>query len=163
MLLFNAEIEPPFESRDVLIRRGVNVRDYYVLEEEIGRGKFGTVYKCREKATGLRLAAKFVQAPKKADRLNVEREVEIMKSLRNSRLIQLYDAYDDGKKEICLLLELIEGGELFERVIDDDFVLTERACAIFMRQICEGIQFIHLQHVLHLDMKVNSFPFFLKS
>ena len=78
-----------------------------------------------------------------------------MKSLRNSRLIQLYDAYDDGKKEICLLLELIEGGELFERVIDDDFVLTERACAIFMRQICEGIQFIHLQHVLHLDMKVT--------
>ncbi len=49
----------------------------------------------------------------------------------------------------------IEGGELFERVIDDDFVLTERACAIFMRQICEGIQFIHLQHVLHLDMKVR--------
>lgn len=49
----------------------------------------------------------------------------------------------------------IEGGELFERVIDDDFVLTERACAIFMRQICEGIQFIHLQHVLHLDMKVS--------
>lgn len=70
------------------------------------RGKFGTVYKCREKSSGLRLAAKFVQAAKKADRVNVEREVEIMKSLRNPRLIQLYDAYDDGKKEICLLLEL---------------------------------------------------------
>lgn len=70
------------------------------------RGKFGTVFKCREKKTGLRLAAKFVQAAKKADRINVEREVEIMKSLRNPRLIQLYDAFDDGKKEICLLLEL---------------------------------------------------------
>ena len=51
----------------------------------------------------------------------------------------------------------IEGGELFERVIDDDFILTERACAIFMRQICEGIQFMHLQRVLHLDMKVTDF------
>lgn len=47
-----------------------------------------------------------MQAAKKADRINVEREVEIMKSLRNPRLIQLYDAFDDGKKEICLLLEL---------------------------------------------------------
>jgi len=102
----HSEIEPPFESRDVQIKRGLNVRDFYDMEEEIGRGKFGTVYKCREKGTGLRLAAKFVQAPKKADRINVEREVEIMKSLRNPRLIQLYDAYDDGKKEICLLLEL---------------------------------------------------------
>ena len=64
------------------------------------------MYKCREKSTGLRLAAKFVQAAKKADRASVEREVEIMKSLRNPRLIQLYDAYDDGKREICLLLEL---------------------------------------------------------
>ena len=75
--------------------------------ESVGdRGKFGTVYQCREKGTDLRLAAKFVQATKKADRFNVEREVEIMKSLRHPRLIQLYDAYDDGKKEICLLLEL---------------------------------------------------------
>lgn len=49
----------------------------------------------------------------------------------------------------------IEGGELFERVIDDDFVLTEKACTIFMRQICEGIQFIHQQHILHLDLKVR--------
>ncbi|KAG8040224.1 hypothetical protein G9C98_000794 [Cotesia typhae] len=47
----------------------------------------------------------------------------------------------------------IEGGELFERVIDDDFVLTERSCAVFMRQICEGIEFVHSQNILHLDMK----------
>jgi myosin-light-chain kinase len=40
-------------------------------------------------------------------------------------------------------------------VIDDDFVLTERACAIFMRQICEGVEFIHKQNILHLDMKVS--------
>lgn len=31
------EIEPPFESRDVLIRRGLNVRDFFDMEEEIGR------------------------------------------------------------------------------------------------------------------------------
>lgn len=50
----------------------------------------------------------------------------------------------------------IQGGELFERVIDDDFLLTERSCAVFMRQICEGIEFIHGQHILHLDMKVKN-------
>ena len=49
----------------------------------------------------------------------------------------------------------IEGGELFERVIDDDFVLTEKACAIFVRQICEGLQYIHGQSIVHLDMKVR--------
>lgn len=49
----------------------------------------------------------------------------------------------------------IEGGELFERVIDDDFVLTEKSVAVFMKQICEGVAFIHSKNVLHLDMKVS--------
>lgn len=49
----------------------------------------------------------------------------------------------------------IQGGELFERVIDEDFVLTERACACFMKQICEAMEYLHSHKVIHLDMKVE--------
>ncbi|XP_059479974.1 myosin light chain kinase, smooth muscle isoform X2 [Neocloeon triangulifer] len=146
------ELEPSFPYREVICRRNVDMKEFYDLETEVGRGKFGTVYKCKEKATGLGLAAKFVLTPRKEDRRNVEREVDIMKVLQHPRLIQLYDAFDNGKT-MCLVLELITGGELFERVIDDDFVLTEKACAVFMRQICEGVEFVHKQNILHLDMK----------
>lgn len=63
----------------------------------------------------------------------------------------------------CLVLQLIlkqiifriQGGELFERVIDEDFVLTERACACFMKQICEAMEYLHNNKVVHLDMKVT--------
>ncbi|XP_029168752.1 calcium/calmodulin-dependent protein kinase type IV-like isoform X2 [Nylanderia fulva] len=98
------------------------------------------------------LAAKVVNIMKKEDRRTVQREVEIMRRLQHPRLIQLYDAIDAGK-QIYVILELIDGGELFERVIDDDFVLTERSCAVFMRQICEGMEFMHSQKILHLDLK----------
>lgn len=47
----------------------------------------------------------------------------------------------------------ILGGELFERVIEDDYVLTEKACTIFVRQICEAVDFLHSKDVLHLDLK----------
>lgn len=50
----------------------------------------------------------------------------------------------------------VEGGELFERIIDDDYHLTEVDCMVFVRQICEGIRFMHHMRVLHLDLKVSS-------
>lgn len=48
----------------------------------------------------------------------------------------------------------ITGGELFERVIDENFELDEAACEKFMRQILQGVEYIHSQHVIHLDLKV---------
>jgi serine/threonine protein kinase len=47
----------------------------------------------------------------------------------------------------------VGGGELFDRVIEDDFVLSERACAVFIRQICEALEYIHSKNIIHLDMK----------
>ena len=49
----------------------------------------------------------------------------------------------------------IYGGELFDRVISDDFILTEKACMAFIRQICEGLEYMHHKMIIHLDMKVS--------
>lgn len=48
----------------------------------------------------------------------------------------------------------IEGGELFERIVDEDYQLTEVDTMVFVRQICDGILFMHKMRVLHLDLKV---------
>lgn len=47
----------------------------------------------------------------------------------------------------------ISGGELFERIIDEDFELTEREVIKYMLQIIDGVHFIHKQGVVHLDLK----------
>lgn len=145
--------EPEFERKHVELKRSRNPREDYELGQELGRGKFGTVYRCQERSTGRQLAAKFVHLRRREDRDDVEREVKIMSILQHKRLLQLYDAYDDGNHEMCLITELVEGGELFERIVDDDFELTEKKAAIFMRQICEGVEYMHNQRIVHLDMK----------
>ncbi|XP_050411025.1 myosin light chain kinase, smooth muscle isoform X2 [Patella vulgata] len=145
--------EPPFECRNVVIKKDKWVtRDYNVMDTMLGRGKFGEVKQCKERESGRMLAAKFIDMNGPQDKKDILNEVEIMKSLQHPRLLQLYDAYEK-KNSFCLVLELIEGGELFERVINDDFILTEKACVMFLRQICEGAAFMHSQNILHLDMK----------
>lgn len=66
-------------------------------------GTYGTVYRCTERATHLELAAKFVKVKLKDERLSMEREIELMSGLHHPRIIQLYDAFDDGKTITCML------------------------------------------------------------
>ena len=56
--------------------------------------------------------------------------------------------------EVILVMEYLDGGELFERVAADDFNLTESDCCLFMRQICRGVQYLHNHNIVHLDLKV---------
>lgn len=146
------DLAPAFPYRQVQLQQDVDPRQKFDILPELGRGTFGTVFLCREKCTGLELAAKIVPCKKKKERTDAVREIDIMSCLHHPRLIQLYDAFDYENK-VYVILELVQGGELFERVIDDDFVLTEKACAVFMRQICEGMEYIHSRSIIHLDMK----------
>jgi myosin-light-chain kinase len=63
------------------------------------------VYKIKEKSTGMEFAGKFIAIPKKEERKNVEREVEVMNTLQHPKIIQLYNAYEFGRM-ICVVLEL---------------------------------------------------------
>ncbi|XP_071792535.1 protein Obscurin-like isoform X2 [Asterias amurensis] len=136
---------------DVTIRTDKEVGDLYNIKEQVGKGRFGVVYRCIEKATGKTFAAKFIKT-KPSDRESVRSEIRIMNELHHPKLLQCVDAFE-VPKQIIMVMEFIAGGELFERVIDDDFVLTEKDAIKFMRQICAGVHYMHDQNILHLDLK----------
>ncbi|XP_005384950.1 PREDICTED: myosin light chain kinase 2, skeletal/cardiac muscle [Chinchilla lanigera] len=143
----------PFPHRVVELRPG-NINSEFSLnsKEALGGGKFGAVCTCTEKATGLRLAAKVIKKQTPKDKEMVMLEIEVMNQLNHRNLIQLYAAIET-LNEIVLFMEYIEGGELFERIVDEDYHLTEVDTMVFVRQICDGILFMHKMRVLHLDLK----------
>uniref|UniRef100_F6ZNH5 Myosin light chain kinase 2, skeletal/cardiac muscle n=1 Tax=Equus caballus TaxID=9796 RepID=F6ZNH5_HORSE len=143
----------PFPHRIVELRPG-NVSSQFSLnsKEALGGGKFGAVCTCTEKATGLKLAAKVIKKQTPKDKEMVMLEIEVMNQLNHRNLIQLYAAIETSH-EIVLFMEYIEGGELFERIVDEDYQLTEVDTMVFVRQICDGILFMHKMRVLHLDLK----------
>ncbi|XP_042550673.1 myosin light chain kinase 2, skeletal/cardiac muscle [Dipodomys spectabilis] len=143
----------PFPHRIVELRTG-NVNSEFSMnsKEALGGGKFGAVCTCTEKATGLKLAAKVIKKQTPKDKEMVMLEIEVMNQLNHRNLIQLYAAIETSH-EIILFMEYIEGGELFERIVDEDYPLTEVDTMVFVRQICDGILFMHKMNVLHLDLK----------
>ncbi|XP_066544508.1 myosin light chain kinase, smooth muscle isoform X2 [Amia ocellicauda] len=140
------------EYRDVAIKKDHKVQEFYDVEERLGTGKFGQVFKLTEKKTGKTWAGKFIKAYSAKDKENVRQEISIMNCLHHPKLVQCVDAFE-GKSDIVMVLEMISGGELFERIIDEDFELTEREVIRYMLQIVDGVQFIHRQGIVHLDLK----------
>jgi len=142
----------PFPHRHVAVSPGVDFDALYDVQEEIGKGRFGTVHKVTERSTGNRFAAKFIKCIKASDRTKVGEEIGIMNQLNHVKLLQLAAAVDHGR-EMVMVLEYVSGGELFERVVADDFMLTEHEVILFMQQICSGVQHMHGINIMHLDLK----------
>ncbi|XP_039287324.1 LOW QUALITY PROTEIN: muscle M-line assembly protein unc-89 [Nilaparvata lugens] len=144
-------VEPRTWER-VQVEPGHVFSSRYEIMEELGKGRYGVVHKVLDKLSNNKMAAKFVRCIKKQDKQKVLEEIDIMNCLRHPKLLQLVSAYDNTR-EIVMVTEYITGGELFERVVADDFTLTERDCMLFMRQICEGVDYMHQNSVVHLDLK----------
>ncbi|KAK3568142.1 hypothetical protein QTP86_031382, partial [Hemibagrus guttatus] len=53
----------------------------------------------------------------------------------------------------CLGRGSVNGGELFDRIIDENYTLTELDTIMFVRQICEGLRYMHKMYIIHLDLK----------
>ncbi|XP_066121031.1 myosin light chain kinase family member 4 isoform X3 [Saccopteryx bilineata] len=143
----------PFHHR-IVIAKQTAVNSFYTVSrtEILGGGRFGQVHKCEEKATGLKLAAKIIKTRGMKDKDEVKNEIAVMNQLDHVNLIQLYDAFE-SKNDIVLVMEYVDGGELFDRIIDDNYNLTELDTVLFVRQICEGIRHMHQMYILHLDLK----------
>uniref|UniRef100_A0A8V0Z722 Myosin light chain kinase, smooth muscle n=1 Tax=Gallus gallus TaxID=9031 RepID=A0A8V0Z722_CHICK len=144
--------ETEVNYRTVTINTEQKVSDVYNIEERLGSGKFGQVFRLVEKKTGKVWAGKFFKAYSAKEKENIRDEISIMNCLHHPKLVQCVDAFEE-KANIVMVLEMVSGGELFERIIDEDFELTERECIKYMRQISEGVEYIHKQGIVHLDLK----------
>ncbi|XP_054464066.1 myosin light chain kinase, smooth muscle [Anoplopoma fimbria] len=146
------EEEAPQEYSCVTINTSEKVTDHYSLQERLGMGKFGLVFKLTHKVTGRNYAGKFYKGRRAKEREAASKEIELMNYLHHPKLVQCVGAYDH-KPEMVMVMEFIAGGELFERIVDDSFEHTEAASVRYMHQILEGIAYMHQQNIVHLDLK----------
>ncbi|XP_061701639.1 myosin light chain kinase, smooth muscle [Syngnathoides biaculeatus] len=128
------------------------VTDHYDVQEKLGMGKFGLVFKLKHRTSGRVCAGKFYKGRRTKEREAARKEIELMNKLHHPKLVRCLAAYDH-KPDMVMVMEFIAGGELFERIADDSFEHTEPASVRYMRQILQGVSFMHRQRIVHLDLK----------
>uniref|UniRef100_A0A8C2FWG3 Protein kinase domain-containing protein n=1 Tax=Cyprinus carpio TaxID=7962 RepID=A0A8C2FWG3_CYPCA len=102
--------------------------DFYELESELGRGATSVVFRCRQKGTQKHYAVKMLK-----------------------KTIKLKEIFETPA-EISLVLELVTGGELFDRVVEKGYY-SERDAADAVKQVLEAVAYLHENGVVHRDLK----------
>ncbi|XP_024012406.1 LOW QUALITY PROTEIN: calcium-dependent protein kinase 7 [Eutrema salsugineum] len=140
---------------------GHDISLQYDLGREVGRGEFGVTYLCTDIKTGEKYACKSISKKKLRTAVDIEdvrREVEIMKHMpKHPNIVSLKDSFEDDDA-VHIVMELCEGGELFDRIVARGHY-TERAAAAVMKTIVEVVQVCHKQGVMHRDLKPENFLF----
>ncbi|XP_040958592.1 calcium-dependent protein kinase 21 isoform X2 [Gossypium hirsutum] len=136
-----------------------DIKQYYKLGKELGRGQFGITYLCTENSTGNTYACKSILKRKlrsKQDREDIKKEVQIMQHLSGQPcIVEFRGAYED-RQSVHLVMELCAGGELFDRIIAEGHY-SERAAAGIFKSVVNVVHICHFMGVIHRDLKPENF------
>lgn len=121
----------------------------------LGKGSFAEVKVCRSRSSGdsTKYAVKIINksSMRSTDTEMLGNEVEIMKSIRHRNVLSLIQCFDCDNK-FYMVLELCQGGELFDRIVKKSFY-SENEARSCMAQLCAALEHCHANGIVHRDIK----------
>lgn len=133
----------------------------YDLERTLGKGHFAVVKLARHVFTGQRVAVKVIDKSKLAGEAagQLLQEVRCMKLVQHPNVVRLYEVIDTHAK-LYLILELGDGGDMFDHIMRHEGGLAEPRAKHYFAQIVHAISYCHKLHVVHRDLKPENVVFF---
>ncbi|KAG8226357.1 hypothetical protein J437_LFUL010496 [Ladona fulva] len=109
----------------------------------------------------LQVLLTFAETVASARAVNFSQEVRCMKLVQHPNVVRLYEVIDTQTK-LYLVLELADGGDLYDLIMRHDGGLPEAVAQEHFRQIVRAISYCHKLHVVHRDLKPENVVFFEK-
>ena len=132
-----------------------NLKDRFVLGEQLGWGQFGVIRICSDKLAGEVLACKSIAKDRlvtQEDVRSVKLEIEIMTKLAgHSNVVDLKAVYEE-EDYVHLVMELCAGGELFHQ-LEKHGRFSEAEARVLFRQLMEVVMYCHDKGIVHRDLK----------
>lgn len=146
-----------FYVLDDLSARNPDKLSRYRLKNEIGTGNYAIVREAIDTQTGNRVAIKVMEKAK-CGKATCKNEVEILlnlnRTVQHQRLTPVLDVFEDSEK-LYIVLELLKGGELYDRVSKKG-KLTELEVAQILRKLIYALSALHRHGILHRDIKLEN-------
>jgi len=135
------------------LRKGENIRDFYKIDKTLGKGSFAIVKKGVSKSTAKEVAIKIIEREslEEEDELALQNEVDILSNMDHPNVVKMFEIFDEGNK-MYLVLELMTGGELFDRIVEKEHY-SEKEAADTIRPIVDAIRYCHSLGIAHRDLK----------
>ncbi|XP_054465585.1 calcium/calmodulin-dependent protein kinase IGb [Anoplopoma fimbria] len=134
-----------------------NIQEVFDLMEELGSGAFSEVYMVKEKKTGKLFAMKCVKKKQKRD-LNLENEIAVLRRIKHDNVVGMEDLYE-SQTHFYLIMELVAGGELFDRILDRG-VYSEKDASSVIKQVLEAVSYLHDSGIVHRDLKPENILYY---
>jgi eukaryotic-like serine/threonine-protein kinase len=146
-------VRPPVQSLENLIGRTLNHR--YLVEDKIGEGGFGAVFRGKQIATGREVALKILHPHNVADQTIVarfRREAEACSRLRDPHTVTTYDFDETPDGILYLAMELLRGQSLHQVQKAQGPLGVPRVLKI-LDQVAASLAEAHANGIVHRDMK----------
>ncbi|XP_055045939.2 calcium/calmodulin-dependent protein kinase type 1D [Misgurnus anguillicaudatus] len=136
-----------------------DIKEIFEFKEVLGTGAFSEVVLAEERATGKMYAVKCI--PKKAlkgKESSIENEIAVLRKIKHENIVALEDIYESSN-HLYLIMQLVSGGELFDRIVEKGFY-TEKDASTLIKQVLDAVNYLHSMGIVHRDLKPENLLYF---
>lgn len=128
----------------------------YELGRTLGEGTFAKVKFATDVETQTHYAVKVFNRERMSRELQrqIKEEIAIIKHVRHPNVVNLREVLA-SRTHVYVVLELVTGGELFDKVVTAG-KLEEKHARVYFQQLIDGVAYCHERHVCHRDLKVRA-------